>query len=79
MSGPDAWRGEDAFEGADLAIHILNRSLKEREPAFELVTLDDRGSAQTATELVRQLAGSDRTVGIVYAGPMKDCRRPKRP
>lgn len=69
MSGDDAWRGEDAFEGADLAIHILNRSLKEREPAFELVTLDDRGDAQIATDLVRRLAGSDRTVGIVYAGP----------
>ena len=26
LSGPDSWRGEDAFEGADLGVHELNRT-----------------------------------------------------
>jgi branched-chain amino acid transport system substrate-binding protein len=69
MTGPDAWRGDDAFEGADLAVHVLNRNLQKNEPMYELVTLDDRGDPSRATELVQQLAASDRTVGIVYAGP----------
>lgn len=69
MSGPDAWRGDDAFEGADLAVHELNRSRRQNAPMYELVTLDDRGDASEATRLVQQLAGSTRTVGIVYAGP----------
>ena len=69
MTGPDSWRGGDAFEGADLAVHVLNRSLNEDEPPYELVTLDDRGSASQATLNVKQLARSSRTVGIVYAGP----------
>jgi branched-chain amino acid transport system substrate-binding protein len=69
LSGPDAWRGEDAFEGADLAVHVLNRSRAETEPMYELVTLDDQGDPARATQLVQQLAASDRTVGIVYAGP----------
>lgn len=69
MSGDDMWRGEDAFEGADLAVHILNRSVDEGRPQFQLVTLDDEGSAARATELVAQLAADKHTVGIVYAGP----------
>ena len=36
---------------------------------YELVTLDDRGDPREATRLVQQLAGSTRTVGVVYAGP----------
>ena len=69
MSGSDMWRGEDAFEGADLAVQVLNRSVDEGRPPFELVTLDDGGDAARATELVEQLAADDSTVGIVYAGP----------
>lgn len=69
MTGDDMWRGEDAFEGADLAVHILNRSVDEGRPPFQLVTLDDEGDAATATSLVERLAQDERTVGIVYAGP----------
>jgi ABC-type branched-subunit amino acid transport system substrate-binding protein len=69
MSGEDMWRGEDAFEGADLAVHILNRSVDEGRPPFQLITLDDEGDASHATELVTQLAANEDTVGIVYAGP----------
>jgi ABC-type branched-subunit amino acid transport system substrate-binding protein len=69
LSGPDRWRGDDAFEGADLGVHLLNQKLPKRAAAYELVTLDDGGDAATATGLVRELAQSDRTVGIVYAGP----------
>ena len=68
LSGPDEWRGEDAFEGAEPAVHHLNRTRGEG-PRFELVTRDDGGDAQRATELVRELAANDRYVGIVYAGP----------
>ncbi|HEX2056771.1 MAG TPA: ABC transporter substrate-binding protein [Actinomycetota bacterium] len=68
MTGPDAWRGEDAFEGADLAVHELNRG-DDREREYELVTLDDEGDPERAVDLVTQLALSERTVGIVYAGP----------
>lgn len=69
MSGADMWRGEDAFEGADLAVHILNRSVDEGRRPFQLVTLDDEGDPQRATELVNDLAANEDTVGIVYAGP----------
>lgn len=69
MSGDDMWRGEDAFEGADLAVHILNRSVDEGRPLFQLITLDDEGDAAHATELVTELAANEDTVGIVYAGP----------
>jgi hypothetical protein len=69
MTGPGSWRGEDAFEGADLAVHELNRALEEGERRYELVTLDDEGDAATAAELVMRLAASDRTAGVVYAGP----------
>ena len=66
MTGPDAWRGEDAFEGADLAVHELNRG-GGRE--YELVTLDDGGVAERATEHVMELALNERVAGVVYAGP----------
>ncbi len=69
MSGDDMWRGEDAFEGADLAVHTLNRSVDEGRPLFQLVTLDDEGDPERATELVNELAANEDTVGIVYAGP----------
>lgn len=72
------WRGEDAFEGADLAVHILNRSVDEGRPPFQLVTLDDEGDAARATELVAQLAADDSTVGIVYAGPPEGLPRAER-
>lgn len=75
MSGPDMWRGEDAFEGADLAVHNLNRSVDEGRPPFELVTLDDEGDPERATELVEQLASDDGTVGVVYAGPTEGLPR----
>ncbi|HEX2195507.1 MAG TPA: ABC transporter substrate-binding protein [Actinomycetota bacterium] len=68
MTGPEAWRGEDAFEGADLAVHELNRGGSD-EREFELVTLDDEGDPGRAVDLVTELALSDRTAGIVYAGP----------
>src|SRR5687768_15246993 len=68
LSGPDEWRGEDAFEGAELAVHHLNRARGEGA-RFELVTRDDQGSRQRATELLRELAADDRYKGIVYAGP----------
>lgn len=69
LSGPNAWRGEDAFEGADLGVHHLNRSRPPGTRSFELVQLDDGGDAGRAAELVERLARLDTTVGIVYAGP----------
>ncbi len=69
MSGPDSWRGDDAFEGADLGVHVLNRALKEGARPFELVTLDDEGDPTLATSLLQQLAADPRTAGVVYAGP----------
>ncbi|HEX2049241.1 MAG TPA: ABC transporter substrate-binding protein [Actinomycetota bacterium] len=68
MSGPDAWRGEDAFRGADVAVHVLNRARGDAAP-FELVGLDDEGDPARAIELVERLAASSATVGVVYAGP----------
>src|SRR4051812_46229993 len=68
LSGPDSWRGEDAFEGADLAVNVLNRTLGPNRAQFELVSLDDRGSAERATQLVEQLTATGRTVGVLYAG-----------
>jgi ABC-type branched-subunit amino acid transport system substrate-binding protein len=69
LSGPSAWRGEDAFEGADVGVGDLNRNLDPDEVPFELVSLDDEGDPARALELVGQLAESPRTVGIVFAGP----------
>ncbi|MFN2588325.1 MAG: ABC transporter substrate-binding protein [Actinomycetota bacterium] len=69
MTGVDSWRGEDAFEGADLAVHELNRGAAEGDRRYELVTLDDEGDPRRAAELVMRLAASDRTAGVVYAGP----------
>jgi len=69
LSGPDAWRGEDAFEGADLAVHELNQSRREGDLLFELVALDDGGDVAEATRRVQEIARLDRAVGVVYAGP----------
>lgn len=69
MTGPDGWRGQEAFEGVDVAIQELNRNTNRSELPFTLVGLDDEGNGDQAAELVAQLAGSERTVGIVYAGP----------
>jgi ABC-type branched-subunit amino acid transport system substrate-binding protein len=69
MTGPDAWRGEDAFEGADLGVHVLNSGLGREDPPYQLVTLDDEGDEAKALELIERLADSERTVGLVYAGP----------
>ena len=69
MSGPQQWRGQDAFEGADVAVQSLNRSLREGQRRFELVTIDDGGDPTTARAAVEQLAANGQTVGIVYAGP----------
>lgn len=69
MSGPDAWRGEDALEGADLAVGLLNAGVPDQAPHYELITLDDGGRPEEATELVAQVAGLDQAVGVIYAGP----------
>ncbi|MBA2312118.1 MAG: amino acid ABC transporter substrate-binding protein [Actinobacteria bacterium] len=71
LSGPDSWRGENAFEGADVAVNGLNRKLSDGEQRFELVTVDDRGDVARATDLVEELADGERTVGILYAGPQE--------
>ncbi len=72
LTGPDSWRGEDAFEGADLGVHDLNQ--QRGGAAFELVSLDDEGDPERSLELVRQLAESQRTIGVVYAGPPEAVR-----
>lgn len=77
-SGPDAWRGEDALEGADMAIGLLNRELAAGEDEYELITLDDRGDAERATALVGEAAAIDQVVGIVYAGPPEGLPRAER-
>ena len=69
LTGPDSWRGDDAFEGADLGVHELNSSRAKSDTTFELVSLDDEGDPDTALAHLTELAQSDRTVGIVYAGP----------
>jgi hypothetical protein len=71
MSGPDGAKGTDAFEGADLAVSLLNQRASASELAFDLVTLDDGGDPEEATRLVEELAASERTVGVVYAGPLE--------
>jgi Periplasmic binding protein len=69
LSGPDAWRGEDAFEGADVAVQELNQQIDQGEAPYELVSYDDSGDFNRSTELVREAAGEARMAGIVYAGP----------
>lgn len=69
LSGPDAWRGEDALEGADLAVGVLNQQLRDSDEHYELITLDDRGAPRRATNLVEQVADLEQAVGVVYAGP----------
>ena len=78
LSGSLAWRGEDAFEGADVSVGDLNRKLDGEEVPFELVSLDDEGDPDQAVELVEELAESPRTVGIVYAGPPEALPRAER-
>jgi hypothetical protein len=69
LSGPESWRGEDAFEGADLGVHMLNRSRRDALRQFELRPLDDGGDPSRARDLVAELAALESTVGIIYAGP----------
>lgn len=69
MTGESAWRGQDAFEGADLSVQVLNRRLDKNEPMFELVTIDDGGDPRSARAAIERLAANGQTVGIVYAGP----------
>jgi ABC-type branched-subunit amino acid transport system substrate-binding protein len=69
FSGPMAWRGEDAFEGADVSVGKLNRRLPEDVAPFELVSLDDEGDPDRATALVEELTRLPRIVGVVFAGP----------
>ena len=69
LSGDEAWRGEDALEGADMAVGLLNRNVDEGQPKFELITLDDKGDVEEATALVEQVAGLEQAVGVIYAGP----------
>lgn len=68
-SGPESWRGDNAFRGADLGVHILNQERDPDEKVIELRTLDDRGDPDRALALVEELAASERTIGVVYAGP----------
>lgn len=68
-SGPRSWRGDNAFRGADLGVHILNRGRSPEEKVIELRTLDDRGDPDRALALIQELASSERTIGVVYAGP----------
>lgn len=70
LSGAGSWRGEDAFEGADVGVSALNRTLDRGQPSFELVTLDDQGQPRRAGRLIARLAAEERAVGIVYAGPL---------
>jgi hypothetical protein len=69
MTGPDAWRGEDAFEGADLAIHELNVTIASDSPPFRLTRLDDGGDPATALSSLQRLASLENLVGVIYAGP----------
>ena len=78
QSGPNAWRGEDAFEGADVGVQWLNRQLDDGEVRFELFSLDDEGDPDKALSLVRRLTRDERTVGIVYAGPPEALPRAER-
>ena len=69
MTGEAAWRGQDAFEGADVSVQVLNRRLRKNEQMFELVTIDDGGDPAQARAAIERLAANGQTVGIVYAGP----------
>ncbi|MGH2808334.1 MAG: ABC transporter substrate-binding protein [Actinomycetota bacterium] len=69
MTGENSWRGDEAYEGASAAIQVLNRSLEDNEPRFELVTRDDGGDPEQARALIEEFAGSVQTVGLLFAGP----------
>lgn len=68
-TGRYGWRADEAFEGADVAVSVLNRNRSEGERRFELVARDDGGNPAAAADLVAELAALPRTAGIVYAGP----------
>jgi ABC-type branched-subunit amino acid transport system substrate-binding protein len=68
MTGPDAWRGEDAYEGADLAVHELNAAIDEGPP-FRLLPLDDEGRREEALSSLESITELENLVGVVYAGP----------
>lgn len=69
LTGTNSSLGEDAFEGADLAVNRLNQGVAPGRPLFELVTRDDTGDPRLAGQLIAELAMLDRTVGIIFAGP----------
>lgn len=69
FTGPEAWRGDDAFEGAQVAVGTMNRLVDEGRAGFELVTRDDGGDPTTATQHVVDLTRLDRIIGVIYAGP----------
>ncbi|MGH2754566.1 MAG: ABC transporter substrate-binding protein [Actinomycetota bacterium] len=70
MTGPDSWRGDDAYQAAHLAVYgELNRRRGPGELPFELLSADDEGDPELALELIKGYAAEPRTVGIVYAGP----------
>ncbi|HET7481804.1 MAG TPA: ABC transporter substrate-binding protein, partial [Actinomycetota bacterium] len=69
LSGPDSAWGNDAFEAAQAAVAVLNREIGEDERSFELVTLDDEGDPQTASDLIENVVTTYPTVGIVFSGP----------
>jgi hypothetical protein len=71
MTGSGGWRGEDAFEGADLALHVLNRNVGDGERRYELEVLDDRGDEARSLDLLGDLLRRGDTVGIVFAGPSR--------
>jgi len=71
LSGPESWRGEDAFEGADLGVHMLSRTRPDELRPFELRPLDDGGDPTRARELVVVLTALESTVGIISAGPQE--------
>ncbi|MEO8323150.1 MAG: ABC transporter substrate-binding protein [Actinomycetota bacterium] len=69
LSGPESWRGEDAFEGADLAVHELNHDRPDGVMPVELVALDDEGDVDKAKARIEEIAGLERSIGLIYAGP----------
>jgi ABC-type branched-subunit amino acid transport system substrate-binding protein len=74
MGGPNGWRGEDAYEGADLGVHQVNRWMTDGARRYELQVLDDGGDPSLALEHLRSLLRGDDVVGVVYAGPPEGLR-----
>lgn len=75
MSGPDAWRGKDAFEGVDVAIQVLNRTARPSELDLSVVGFDDEGDPERARELIAEAVRSPRVAGLVFAGPAEALAR----